>query len=147
MRKKVMILVLAGIITVSGMSLAYAAGRNDIGSDNVNGQITSINNNDVESSSNNRGTMMEMMKSGALSDDNFNKMIELMKENGFTDEANVMENRDFDAMKKLMTNISDEDYKKMVDIMQNNGYESMANMMQSVGRDNMIKFHQSMMGR
>ena len=31
--------------------------------------------------------------------------------------------------------------------MQNNGDESMANMMKSVGRDNMVKFHQSMMGR
>lgn len=129
MKKKVMILVLAVIITVSGMSLAYAANRDDTSSDKFNGQ------------------MMGMIGSGAQSNDNFNKMIQLMKENGFADEANAMENRDFDAIKKLMTNISDEDYKKMVDIMQNNGYESMANMMQSVGRDNMIKFHQSMMGR
>ena len=74
-------------------------------------------------------------------------MIEIMKENGFADEANAMANRDFDAMNKLMTNISDEDYKKMIDIMQNNGYGSMAKMMQSVSREDMTKFHQSMMRR
>jgi hypothetical protein len=33
-----------------------------------------------------------------------NKMIELMKENGFTDEANAMKNRDFNTMKNLMAN-------------------------------------------
>ena len=88
-----------------------------------------------------------MTVSGAHSNDNYNKMIKIMKENGFADEANAMENKDFDTMKKLMTNISDDDYKKMIDVMQNNGYESMANKMKSVGRDNMVKFHQSMMGR
>jgi hypothetical protein len=31
--------------------------------------------------------------------------------------------------------------------MQNNGYGSMAKMMQSVSREDMIKFHQSMMGK
>jgi len=105
-----------------------------------------VENGEVKSSSNYRGTMMSMMGSGEQSDDNINKMIELMKENGFNDEANAMENRDFNAMKNLMSNISDDDYNKMIDVMKNNGYGSMANMMQSVGKEKMAKLHQSMMG-
>lgn len=147
MKKKVMVLALAGILTVSGVSLAYAASRNNTSFNNMNRQMMSIQNSDVKSSSNYRATMMGNAGSGAQSNGNYNKMIEIMKENGFADEANAMENRDFDAMNKLMTNISDEDYKKMIDIMQNNGYGSMAKMMQSVGRENMTKTHQSMMGR
>lgn len=144
MKKKVMILVLAGILAVSGMSFAYAASKNNIDSDNSNGQMMSMQNNNVKLASDFRTTMMG---SGVQSRDNYNKMIELMKENGFTDEANAMENKDFDAMKKIMKNISDEDYTKMIDVMQDNGFQSMANMMKSVGKDNMVKFHQSMMGK
>jgi predicted transcriptional regulator len=141
MKKKVMVLVLAGILTVSGMSLAYAAGNNSIDSNRFNGQMMNVQNND-----NYRGSMMSSKWAGNQSDDNINKMIELMKENGFTDEANAMENGDFNAMNKLMTNLSDDDYNKMIDVMKNNGYESMANIMQSVGKEKMVKFHQSMMG-
>ncbi|AQS05741.1 hypothetical protein [Clostridium beijerinckii] len=126
MKKKVMILALAGILTVSGISLAYAADKNNTRFNKFNGQMINVQNGEVKSSSNYRGTMMSMMGSGAQSDDNINKMIELMKENGFNDEANAMENRDFNAMK-------------------NNGYGSMANMMQSVGKEKMAKLHQSMM--
>jgi tRNA A37 N6-isopentenylltransferase MiaA len=147
MKKKSIILILAGILAVSGISLVYGASINNAGLNNLKGQIMSVQSNDAKSSSNYRATMMGTQDSGVQSNDNFNKMIEIMKENGFTDEANAMENRDFDTMKKLIANISDEDYKKMIDVMQNNGYESMANMMQSVGRDNMTKIHQSMMGR
>lgn len=128
MKKKIIVLALAGIITISSVSLAYAANRNDKGLNNYNGK------------------MMSMMGSGAQSDDDINKMIDIMKENGFTDEARAMENRDVNAMKKLMNNISDDDYKKMIDVMKGNGYEDMAKMMQSIGKENMAKVHQSMMG-
>jgi hypothetical protein len=147
MKKKVMILVLAGILTVSGISFAYAASRNDSDSTNFPGQMMSTQNNDAKSSPDYRAPMMGMMGAGVQSGDNYNKMIEIMKENGFANEAKAMENKDFDAMKKLMNNISDDDYNKMIDVMQNNGYESMAKMMKSVGRENMEKLHQSMMGR
>lgn len=146
MKKKAMILVLAGILTVGGASLAYGANINGTGFNNINKQMMGTQNSNANSASNYRATMMGAQNSGVQSSDNFNKMIELMKENGFTDEANAMENRDFNTMKKLMTNISDKDYEKMINIMQNNGYGSMANMMKSVGRENMAKFHQSMMG-
>lgn len=147
MKKKGIVLILAGILAISGMSLAYGASAYNTGLNNLNGQMMSVQSNNVKSSSNYMAAMMGTGDSGAQSNDNYNKMIEIMKDNGFTDEANAMENRDFNTMKKLMANISDEDYKKMIDVMQNNGYGSMANMMQSVGRDNMTKIHQSMMRR
>ena len=146
MRKKVMILVVAGILTVSGISVAYAAGRNYKGFNNFNNSMMSSQSSD-DKSYNYRTTMMGRANDGIESNDSFNNMIKIMKDNGFNDQATAMENKDFDAMNKLMTNISDEDYKKMIDIMQNNGYGSMAKMMQSVSREDMIKFHQSMMGR
>ena len=129
MKNKVMILIISGILTVGGVSVAYAAGRNDTSFNNI------------------RRTMMGTQSGGIQSNDSFNNMIKIMKDNGFTDEANAMESGDIDSMKKLMTSISEEDYKKMIDIMQNNGYGSMANMMKSVSRENMTKIHQSMMGR
>ncbi|EKQ52297.1 MAG: hypothetical protein A370_04459, partial [Clostridium sp. Maddingley MBC34-26] len=42
MKKKVMILALAGILTVSGMSFAYAAGNNNTGSNKFNGQMMNV---------------------------------------------------------------------------------------------------------
>ncbi|WP_238917574.1 hypothetical protein [Clostridium sp. YIM B02555] len=147
MKKKVMVLALAGILTVSGLSLAYAADNNNIGFNKLNGQMMNAKNGEAKSASNYRGTMMSRMGAGEQSEDSFNKMIELMKKNGFTDEAKAMENRDFNAMQKLRANLSNDDYNKMIEVMKNNGYESMANMMQSVGRENMEKFHQRMMGK
>lgn len=141
MKNKGIVLILAGILAVSGMSLAYGASVNNTGLNNLKGQMMSAQSNDVKSSSNYTSTMMGTEDSGVQSNDNFNKMIDIMKENGFTEEANAMENKDFNAMNKLMTNISDDDYKKMIDIMQNNGYGSMANMMKSTSREDMVKFH------
>ncbi|MCB2294717.1 hypothetical protein LGK95_14540 [Clostridium algoriphilum] len=81
---------------------------------------------------------------GTQSKDSYNDMIKLI---GFSDEAKAIENRDFDSMNDIMNNISDDDYKKMIDIIEENGYGSMANMMESIGREDMIGFHGSMMGR
>lgn len=145
MKKKVMVLALAGILTVSGISFAYAADNNNACFTKFNGQMMNVQNDGVKSASNYRGTMMSRMGAGVQSQDNINKMIELMKANGFTDEAKAMENRDFKAMQKLMANLSNDDYDKMIEVMKNNGYESMANMMQSVGKEKMEEFHQSMM--
>jgi len=147
MKKKSMILIVAGILTISGISFAYGASRNDTSFNNINRQMMSTKNSDVKSSDNYRATMMGSKNSEIQSNDSFNNMIKIMKDNGFNDQANAMDNRDFDSMNKLMTNISDEDYKKMIDIMQSNGYGSMAKMMLSVSRKDMTNFHQSMMGR
>lgn len=148
MKKKGIILVLAGILAVSSMSLAYGASVNGTSLNNFKGQMMRVQSNDGAVSPNHMAaTMMGRGNYGAQSNDNYNKMIQIMKENGFMDEANAMENRDFNTMSKLMANISDEDYKKMIDIMQNNGYGPMANMMKSASREDMIKLHQSMMGK
>ena len=145
MKKKFMILSLAGILALSGMSLAYAAGSNNTVYDKFNGPMMNAQNLEGKSSDSYRGTMMGRMGYGAQSEENINKMIELMKENGFTEQAKAMENKDFNAMKQLMANLSEDDYNKMIDVMKNNGYEAMANRMQSVGKEKMEKFHQSMM--
>jgi hypothetical protein len=129
MKKKVMILIIASILTVGGISVAYAAGRNDTSFNNINRPLMSTQNRGIQSN------------------DRFNNMIKIMKDNGLSDEANALANRDFGAMNKIMTNLSDADYKKMIDIMQNNGYGYMANMMQSVSRADMTNIHNSMMGR
>jgi hypothetical protein len=147
MKKKIMILVIAGILIVGNISVAYAAGRNVKSLNNFNIQMMSTQNSDAKSSYNYSGTMMDTQNGGIRSIDSFNNMIEIMKDNGFNDEAYAMENRDFDSMNELMTNLSDADYKKMIDIMQKNGYGYMANMMQSVSREGMTNIHQGMMGR
>ena len=147
MKKKIMILIIAGILTVGGISVAYASGRDEASFSNVNRPMMSGQSSEVNSSHNYSRSMMGIRNSGIQSNDSFNNMIKIMKDNGFNDEANAMASRDFDAMNKLMVNISDADYKKMIDIMQKNGYGSMAKMMQSVSREDMIKIHQGMMGR
>ena len=124
-----LILIIAGILTVSSISVAYAASRNDTSLNNINRPMMSIQN------------------GGIQSNDSLNNMIKIMKDNGFNDQANAMENRNFAAMNKIMTNLSDADYKKMIDIMQKNGYGSMTNMMQSVSREDMTNIHNGMMER
>ena len=145
MKKKVIVLIIAGILTVSGISVAYAAGRNSASFNNFSTPMMGLQNNGINSSYNYREIMMRTQNGGIQSKDSFNNMIKIMKDNGFNDEATAMVNRDFDAMNKLMTNISDEDYKKMIDIMQKNGYGSMAKMMKSVSREGMVNIHESMM--
>ena len=147
MKNKVMILIIAGILTVGGISVAYAAGRNDTSFNNIRRTMMSTQNGDVKSSYNYGRSMMGIQNSRIQSNDSFNNMIKIMKDNGLNDEANAMANRDFAAMNKIMTNLSDADYKKMIDIMQKNGYGPMSNMMQSVSREDMINIHQGMMGR
>ncbi|SHF92253.1 hypothetical protein SAMN02746089_02775 [Caldanaerobius fijiensis DSM 17918] len=76
----------------------------------------------------------------------YENMIEIMKENGLTDMANLMEKGDFKGMDKLMENLSDADYQKMIKIMRDNGYGNMAAMMESIGKNGMIEMHKAMEG-
>lgn len=138
MKNKVMVLLLAGILTIGGISVAFAAGRNDT---TFNRPMMDTQKSDNKSTSNYRMTMMGEQNAS------FNSMIKIMKDNGFIDKAKAMENRDFDSMNNLMNNINDADYNKMIDIMRQNGYGSMANMMESVNTEDMAGFHKSMMGR
>jgi len=145
MRNKVMVLIIAGILTVGGISVAYATGENNSTFNDFSRSMMSSQNNNK--SYNSRRPMMGDQNAGVQSNSSYNYMIKIMKDNGFSDEAKAMENRDFDSMNNLMNNISDADYKKMIDIMGENGYGSMANMMKSISKEDMTGFHGSMMGR
>ena len=129
MKNKVVILIMSVILTIGGVSVAYASGISDKKFNNIN------------------KAMMSTQNGGIQLNDSLNNMIEIMKENGFNDELNAMTNKDFDTMNKLMSNMNDADYKKMIDIMQKNGYGNMANMMQSVSKKDITNTHQGMMGR
>ncbi len=146
MKNKVMTLIIAGILTVGGISAAYAVGRNDTTLNGFNTPMMSTQTSDSKSSYNSR-TMMGTQNSGTQSNVSFNNMVRIMKDNGLNDEATAIQNRNSEAINKLMTNISDKDYKKMVEIMQKNGYAPMAKMMQSVNRGDTTKVHQNMMER
>ena len=147
MKNKVMVLIIASILTVGGISVAYATSRNDVNSNGFNRPMMGTQNNNNKSSYNSRSSMMGGQNAGVQSNSSYNDMIKIMKDNGFSDEAKAMENRDFDSMNNLMNNISDADYKKMIDIMGENGYGSMANMMKSISKEDMTGFRGSMMGR
>ena len=129
MKNKFMTLLIAGLLTVGSISVAYAASRTDTILNHVN------------------GPMMGTQKNSTQSNDSFNNMIKIMKDDGFKDEATAMENGNSGDMNKLMTNISDKDYKKMIEIMKKNGYAPMAKLMQSENGKDMTKTNQSMMGK
>jgi len=146
MKNKIITLTIAAILTVGGISVAYSESRNNTTFNGFNSPMMVTQTSDSKSSYNN-GIMMGIQNSGIKSNDSFNNMIKIMKDNGFNDEATAMKNRDSDAMNKLMANINDKDYKKMVEIMQKNGYSPMAKMMRSVNREDVTKIHQNMMGK
>lgn len=129
MKKKVITLIIAGILTVGGISVAYASTRSNTTFNNTNRQ------------------MMGAGTASSQTNDRYNDMIKVMEANGFNDQANAMANRDFDAMNEFMGNISDADYEKMIDIMQENGYGPMADRMKSIGKEGMKNMQQGMMGR
>ncbi|MGV8980850.1 hypothetical protein [Clostridium sp.] len=145
MKNKVIVLIIASILTVGGISVAYATNRNDVIANNFNRQLMGTQNNNR--SYNSGSSMMGDQNVGEKSKNGYNDMIKIMKNNGFSDEAKAMENGDFDTMNNFMNNISDDDYKKMIDIMGENGYESMSNMMRSINKEDMTGIHGSMMGR
>lgn len=128
MRKKVLILTTAVILTVGSVTIAYAKGQNS----NIFSCFLSSK----------QGT-------ASVKSDKTNirsNMLDIMEKSGFSDMAAAMRNSDYKAMSDIMNNLSDEDYKKMIDIMKNNGYAGMANMMQNIGKNGMIKMHNAMMG-
>lgn len=147
MKNGVITLVIAGVLTIGGITVAYATNSNDTTFSDFSKPIMGTQNSVNKSSSNYSSTMMGDRNTEVQPNGSYNDMIKTMKDNGFNDEAKAMENSDFDAMNKLMTNISAADSKKMVDVMVKNGYGSMGNMMKSVNRKDMIEFHQSMMGK
>lgn len=74
------------------------------------------------------------------------EMVQIMEANGFGDMIEWMRQGNFKEMNDYMNNISDQDYQRMIDVMEENGLGSMSQMMESMGREGMIKMHNSMMG-
>lgn len=127
MKKKVLVLMTTAILTIGAVTVVYAK---------------------ENSNSKNFGFGGPMMyQNSGNSSETFNKMIDLMKNNGFEAAAKAMESRDFESMNSFMNNMTDDQYNQMIDIMKNNGYESMAKMMGSISRQEMVNMHNSMMGR
>lgn len=129
MKNKIIVLIISSLAVIGSISAVYAKQKNNIDSNSTNTLV--VNTQSVKSQS----------------DDNYNNMIKIMKNNGFNEAAKDMENKDYNAMNKFMNNLSDDDYKKMIDIMQKNGYGSMVGMMAPIDKDDMIEMHQNMMGR
>ncbi len=127
MKKRVLVIITTAVLTIGIVTAVYAKENNN---------------------SNNFGFGRAMMYQNNINNnDTYNKMIDLMRSNGFQAGAKAMEDRDFNAMSNFMNNITDEQYNQMTNIMRNNGYESMTNMMGSVSRQQMVNIHNSMMGR
>ncbi|GFP76633.1 hypothetical protein [Clostridium fungisolvens] len=125
MKKKVLVIMITAILTIGAMTVVYAKG------------------NDNTTKSGTRGSMMYQNTTNRS--ENYNKMIDLMRSNGFEDAAKAMESKDYNAMSTLMNNLTDEQYKKMTDLMEQNGFKNMGQMMRSVDRNNMVNMHNSMM--
>lgn len=123
MKKRLIVLMTTAILAIGGISVAYAQGKDYVNSNKANENLNYQNTSD------------------------FSNMTKIMRENGFSDAAKAMENKDFDSMNNFMNNLTDEDYKNMSEMMKNNGYAPMAKMMESVSRQDMINMHKSMMGR
>lgn len=124
MKKVILLVVAIAIVTLGALSAVYAMDSSRPGNYGYRAPMMYQNNNS-----------------------NYKSMLDIMKSNGFENMAKAMENRDYAAMNKYMSNLTDEQYNQMIDIMRNNGYEGMAGRMNSIGRDTMVNMHNSMMGR
>ncbi|MFL0266676.1 hypothetical protein [Candidatus Clostridium radicumherbarum] len=125
MKKKVGVIIATALLTVGAVTAVYAK-------ENYN--------------SKNYGYTGTMMQQSNLNNVSYNKMIDIMRSNGFEAAANAMENRDYNAMSNFMNNLTDDQYNQMKNIMQNNGYGYMAKRMSSVNRQQMVNIHNTMMG-
>ena len=126
MKKKMLVIMSVAIFIIGITTVGYAK---------VNSRLNN---------SSYRGTMMSQRN---INSNTYNKMIELMKNNGLEAGINAMESRNLNAMSNFMNNITNDQYKQMIDIMNGNGYGVMARRMGSVNRQDMVNIHSSMMGR
>jgi hypothetical protein len=78
------------------------------------------------------------------SQNRYQAMIKLMRDNGFKDAARYMQTGNYAAMASYMNSLTQADFDKMIEIMNSNGYGYMAQMMQSIGREGMVQMHNSM---
>ncbi len=142
MKKKILVIMTTAILALGAITVVYAKGDNNVNNFKFGRGMM------YQSNSNISGFSRGMMKKNNINNnDSYNKMIGLMKENGFQEGAKAMENGDYSAMSNFMNNITDEQYEKMINIMKNNGYDGMSKMMGALSRQEMINRHNTMMGR
>lgn len=121
MNKKI-IGITAGAVLILGMtSLAYANSNPNAVNKAKNQQYESI-----------------ITKSSAINNESrkasYNEMLDLMRENGFKDIADDMENGNYKSMDQFMNNMTDEEYQKMIDVMREVN-PRMSNMMESFDKE------------
>lgn len=142
MKKKILVIMTTAILALGAITVVYAKGDNNVNNFKFGRGMM------YQSNSNISGFSRGMMKKNNINNnDSYNKMIGLMKENGFQEGAKAMENGDYSAMSNFMNNITDEEYNQMINIMKNNGYDGMSKMMGALSRQEMINRHNTMMGR
>ncbi len=84
----------------------------------------------------------EELNIGNVKSDN---MLDIMRQNGFGDIVDDVENGNYKAMDDYMNNLSEEDFQRMLDIMREYN-PNMANAMENIGREGMINMHNAMGG-
>lgn len=129
MNKKI-ICITAGAVLVLGMtSLSYA-------NSNLN-TVKKVKNQPYESIITKSFVINNESRKGS-----YNEMLDLMRDNGFNDIADDMENGNYESMDEFMNNMTDEEYQKMIDIMRDVN-PRMVNMMETSDKEEMIEMHNS----
>lgn len=129
MNKKI-IGITAGAVLVLGMtSLSYA-------NSNLN-TVKKVKNQPYESIITKSFVINNESRKGS-----YNEMLDLMRDNGFNDIADDMENGNYESMDEFMNNMTDEEYQKMIDIMREVN-PRMVNMMETSDKEEMIEMHNS----
>lgn len=129
MNKKI-IDITAGAVLVLGMtSLSYA-------NSNLN-TVKKVKNQPYESIITKSFVINNESRKGS-----YNEMLDLMRDNGFNDIADDMENGNYESMDEFMNNMTDEEYQKMIDIMREVN-PRMVNMMETSDKEEMIEMHNS----
>jgi len=128
MQNKVMALVLVGALALGGIiGLYYETIKNDITSI-VNSGVVGPNQDSQEATAE---------KSNLEEED----MIKVMEINGFSNIAQVLEKKDYEAMDEFVYNMTDEDYEKMINLKANttaSDYQKMIQIMSVNGYDSMV---------
>ena len=129
MNKKILSITTAVVLTLGITSLAYA--NSDFYS------IKKIKNQPQESSATKLSVINNDSRRGK-----YNDMLDLMRENGFKEIANDMENGNYQSMDEFMKTMTDDEYQKMIDIMREVN-PRMGYMMESFDKDDMLEMHNS----
>lgn len=146
--KKIVLVFSIGLVLIGAVTAVYASeDRSNTSKVLPTGVISDASKDSTDSTTVEDSTGYEGCHNGEYNSEEFNKMIDVMEENGLQEAATAMKNHDYDSMNKFMNDLTDEQYNQMVDIMEESGFQGMLNMMNSMNREEMVNMHNSMMGR